>query len=295
MLDSLRNGWQSVSTQVSAIRSTSVTQPFDISSTFAGLRASGGRVLAKSIASGYSAAKTGVGDIWHADDNKIRNAEISGSTSMRWIHTADSLCLGLVQDGVLALYIILKIARMRGKSEFIGLKVEKGSRMEFMLPSTNTASTADLCSQQGPHGFWSLRPLPSTSARQTHQWKSNVDNMEDDVITNPDFCPFHVNPRVSMMVYSAAAEAQQQQQAQQAENAFWCFGQPLLSSIKVNNEHNMLVDVDDYDATADAMIESRVTVHPVSQEIAVTMHRVKDAHMNAMDEHDEPWSNNFDD
>jgi hypothetical protein len=134
-LSTLKSGWQSVSTQVSSLRenasnANAPTTPASITSTpsggnpgsaggpaflggvlptsFAGIRDAtaaagnlGSRAVARGLSQGFTAAKGGASDYWHADDNKIRVAlntapqNISSSVSTVAINAGNSKTLAL--------------------------------------------------------------------------------------------------------------------------------------------------------------------------------------------------------
>lgn len=315
LLGSIKSSWQSVSTQVSAMRTGAPSaQAFGIPTSFAGFkdtanaaRAAGGRVVVRGLTQGYSAAKTGVGDMWHADDNKIRHSELreTTSTSLRWIRRKAGPSIAVACGGKVFLHPIQRVTRERGDLTVTGLKAERGGRREFGLPPISTGTAANACVGQGPHGFWSLRMPPSVETRHAADG-APFGQQTNEVETNPPYCPFHVDARVSMLMFNdagldagvdtwehgsdAAATFDALRRngfGSSADAAPWCFGDALPPSVKINDRTGGSdVDEDDgvedegeavgEDAEGDALggiMESRLKVHPAGQEIRINTRR----------------------
>ncbi|OQO12729.1 hypothetical protein B0A48_02193 [Cryoendolithus antarcticus] len=271
-LGGLRSWGATVSSQVNTIRSTTSNVGLGIPTTFAGFReatgagaAMGSRAVARGISTGYSVAKTGMGDMWHADDNKIRRKELVDIThtgAIRWQRGRSGLAVAVTCGGKVYVYPVQRVTRLRGDTEWTGLKAEKAIKngmREFTLPNITThasrPSTADSsCIAQGPHGFWSLRPSSTSTVRapQAHTGAEGSDRMRYE--TNPPYCPFYIDRRVSMYTYDPLPTTSSSQRTVRLtsspastnspfhtrgygaeESEPWCFGAPLPSLTKLND------------------------------------------------------------
>ncbi|KAK6436547.1 hypothetical protein LTR95_007265 [Oleoguttula sp. CCFEE 5521] len=271
-LGGLRSWGATVSSQVNTIRSTTSNVGLGIPITFAGFReatgagaAMGSRAVARGISQGYSVAKIGMGDMWHADDNKIRRKElvdVNRTGAIRWHRGRSGLAVAVTCGGKVFVYPVQRVTRLRGDSEWTGLKAEKAIKngmREFTLPNittqTSRPSTADSsCIAQGPHGFWSLRPYSTSTVRAspTHTGAEGSDPMRYE--TNPPYCPFYVDRRVSMYSYDEPHATSSSQRTVRhttsSANTFspfhlrgygaedaepWCFGAPLPPLVKLND------------------------------------------------------------
>lgn len=282
-LGGIRSGWQTVSTQVNAMRSNATPSETrgtfgGIPTTFAGFRevtnagaAAGGRAIARGLSQGYSVARTGAADVWHADDNKIKHKEPLNNVplrSVRWLRSRSGMSVAVACGGKVHLYPVQRVSRPRGESTFSGLKAEWKSRREFGLPpiATAVAATAqsgrantNSCAQQGPHGFWSLRsPAALQNRPNGHlplplQAQSQAAAESDKALyeTNPPYCPLYIDRRVSMMAYNETSpHATSHNSSSSAHEDFhsfallghaihdpeppWLFGQKLPSAGKLN-------------------------------------------------------------
>jgi len=266
-LGGIRSGWQTMSTQVSAMRAPNTATEgranFGIPMTFVGFRdatgagaAAGGRAIARGISQGYSAARIGAADVWHADDNKIKHKDPPNNVaarSVRWLRTRSGMSVVVASGGKVYLCPVQQVTRQRGETTFSGLKAESKGRKEFPLPpitTTNAAahpSKANGCTQQGPHGFWGLRATAST---QQKAFDANVKKSPESEAetahyeTNPPFCPLYIDRRVSMLGYADSSPAydggydasdfQIKGHGLDDEQA-WVFGEPLPASTKLND------------------------------------------------------------
>lgn len=266
-LGGIRSGWQTMSTQVSAMRTpTTATEGranFGIPTTFAGFRevtnagaAASGRAIARGISQGYSAARIGAADVWHADDNKIKHKDLPNNVaerSVRWLRTRSGISVVVACGGKVYLCPVQRVTRQRGETTFSGLKAETKGRREFGLPPIATTSSAvqpakaSGCAQQGPHGFWGLRAPAST---QQKAFDANAKTSQESEAekahyeTNPPFCPLYIDRRVSMLGYNEssptydggfdASDFQIKGHGLDDEQP-WVFGEPLPSSTKLND------------------------------------------------------------
>ena len=256
-IGSIRAGWQQMSTGVNTIR----TQTSGLPTSFAGFKEvtasaghAGGRALAKGLSQGYTVAKGGVGDYWHAEANKIRHLELRevgpAAGSLRWIRRESGSSLAIVCGGVVHLHPVQRYNRMKGDEVVTGLKHEKSGKKKFELPRIQTSSTLPdkRCSSEGVHGFWGLIEHPSASPpsggvrvhpapqEQTHE-----------VDTNPFYCPFHVDSRVSIFAFIDAFPGSQVHLRDAPDDPFyqqgqgvpdeepWLFGDPLPTSVKMSS------------------------------------------------------------
>lgn len=225
-LGGIRSGWQTMSTQVSAMRSNNASESraaFGIPTTFAGFRevtnagaAASGRAIARGLSQGYSAARIGAADVWHADDNKIKHKDLPNNIatrSVRWLRTRGGMSIAVACGGKVQLYPVQRVTRQRGESTFSGLKAESKSRREFGLPNiattgetaSQTSKNTSSCGRQGPHGFWGLRaPAAALATGLKHQPHQAHESDSDKALyeTNPPFCPLYIDRRVSMMGYN---------------------------------------------------------------------------------------------
>lgn len=303
-LGSIKNGWQSVSTQVNTIRTSTANSGaagFKIPTTFSGFRevtsagaAAGGRAMARGLGQGYSMAKIGAGDMWHADDNKIKPKDFGDSAAagqIQWLHRKSGFSLAVACGGKVHVHPVQRVSRQRGESTFTGLKAERGGRREFSLPTITTAAAtrANTCSDQGPHGFWSLRAPTAHSTK-----RGSVVDEKAIYETNPPFCPLYIDRRVSMLKYTDdtdyTADFLSKGHGFDDEQP-WLFGEPLPPAVKLN-ERSPASDAgyDDDDEEDDELmndvglrggggggegVESRVMVNPINNSIHINSRRRK--------------------
>jgi len=161
-LGGLRSWSHSLSTQVS----TAKTQ-YAIPTTFAGFRetataarTASQRAVAKGISQGYTAAKSGASDMWHAEDNKIRLKTLPDGGArpgcMHWVQRQSSSILALANGGHVYLHPVERVMRRQGEVMVSGLKKDKYNK-NWPLPRISTnrdGAKASSCAKQGPHGFW---------------------------------------------------------------------------------------------------------------------------------------------
>ncbi|KAK5162958.1 uncharacterized protein LTR77_011012 [Saxophila tyrrhenica] len=298
-LGSLRSGFHQVRTQAGTIRANnpvSLGMP-----TLAGLRETaastghaGGRFLAKGLSQGLSAAKSGANEYWHSEDNKIRHKALQGASSdasLRWVKRQSGTLLAVAAGGTVHLHPISQTEYRRGDKLVTGLKHDKHQKKHFELPpiragkDSSQARRADDCTAAGPHGFWSLRPaspppLPQQNTYKPSQPLQQSGSQANEVETNPPYCPFHVDSRVSIFAFDDSSPGSQinlrarnkprstfftQGQAGDS-NDRWIFGGPLPASTKLNTHDALPLDefaafgLDDADLEAVAeQVESRLT------------------------------------
>jgi len=313
-LGSIKTGWQSVSTQVNSIRTSTTNSGaagFKIPTTFSGFRevtsasaAAGGRAITRGLGQGYSMAKIGAGDMWHADDNKIKPRDFGDSAAagqIQWLRRKSGVSLAVASGGKVHVHAVQRVTRQRGESTFTGLKAERSGRREFSLPTITThvsaAAKANTCSDLGPHGFWSLR-APASSGKRL----SGGGEVDEKAIyeTNPPFCPIYIDRRVSMLKYDDGS-CQHDVQGEDYTADFlskghgfsdeqpWLFGEPLPPATKLNersaasdagydddDEDDDLaseLDMRDEAPAAAAAVESRVLVNPINNSIHINSRR----------------------
>jgi hypothetical protein len=265
-LGGIRSGWQTMSTQVSAMRAPSTATEgranFGIPTTFAGFRevtsagaAASGRAIARGVSQGYSAARIGAADVWHADDNKIKHKDLPNNVaarSVRWLRTRSGISVVVACGGKVYLCPVQQVTRQRGEATFSGLKAESKGRREFGLPPIATSSSgaqpskASGCAQQGPHGFWGLRAAASTQQKAFEANAKTSQESEAETAhyeTNPPFCPLYIDRRVSMLGYNDSSPAYdggfdsdfQMKGHGLDDEQPWIFGEPLPASTKLND------------------------------------------------------------
>lgn len=309
-------GWrswgQSVSTQVSAVKSQ-----YAIPTTFAGFRetaaaarTAGQRAVAKGLSQGYSAARSGASDMWHAEDNKIRLKTLQESASigsLRWVQRQSASVMAVVCGGTVYLHPVQRVMRQKGEAMVSGLKKDKHHK-NFPLPRISTsrdgssAAKNNTCTSEGPHGFWMLRRTSMDGPLKPEKRRGSLASiLANEVETNPPYCPFHADPRVGFHAFDDSGYSSQTNlQAHQSEADMyrfktqghgyaeneepWVFGGPLPPSSKMN-EHTQAgvgahVDDDDDDDDTDDMagqVQSRLTLHSTGegegQEIRVNSRR----------------------
>lgn len=296
-LGNWRSWSQSVTTQVNAIKTQNV-----LPTTFAGLRdtaaaagVAGRKAVAKGLGQGYSAAKSGASDMWHAEDNKVRLKGMQdGSASagcVRWVQRQSGACLAVVCGGTVYLHPVQRVTRRKGDVMVSGLKRDKHHKT-FPLPRISTskdgsagAAKATSCAGEGPHGFWSLRAAPrdvlgSAARRSSGAWSPIA---ASEVETNPPYCPFHVDSRVTIYAFDDGAYGSQAGlHPHDAISDFrarghgavdhdepWVFGEPLPASTRVNEctsgEYDDPQDGGDDDVDVGGMagqVESQLTIEP---------------------------------
>ncbi|KAK0315400.1 hypothetical protein LTR01_000698 [Friedmanniomyces endolithicus] len=321
LFGSIRSWSQSVSTHVSTVKAQ-----YALPTTFAGFRSSaaaartaGSRAVAKGLSQGFTAAKSGASDMWHAEDNKVRLKTLpEGSFAkpgcMRWVQRPSGSGLALAYGGAVVLHPVQRVMRQKGEAVVSGLKKDRHAKT-FPLPRISTSREGSSgsgktsnCVREGPHGFWSLRTAPvegfgKMGGRRTSggAGAAAATTNANEVETNPPYCPFHVDPRVSIYAFEESGYASQinvfghhvpgpdensvtafktRGQGQQDTQPAWLFGQPLPPSTKLNerspHQENRARNrrLGDAEADADAvmesedemagMIESRFTIHPVA-------------------------------
>ncbi|KAM0716166.1 hypothetical protein Q7P37_008680 [Cladosporium fusiforme] len=299
-LGGIRSGWQTVSTQVNAMRSNTTTNAntesrgtfVGIPTTFAGFRevtnagaAAGGRAIARGLSQGYSVARTGAADVWHADDNKIKHKDPlnnDAARSVRWLRSRSGMSVAVACGGKVHLYPVQRVSRPRGESTFSGLKAEWKGRREFPLPpiATTNAFTppgkpSSSCAQQGPHGFWSLRApvgFPASSRPNTHNLHSQASSESDKALyeTNPPYCPLYIDRRVSMLGYADSSSSYDLEihdfqtkghGLDDADEQAWLFGERLPPATKLNERSAVseasLSDDEDEDVYQQQLTSSR--------------------------------------
>ncbi|KAK3116021.1 hypothetical protein LTR53_004081, partial [Teratosphaeriaceae sp. CCFEE 6253] len=265
-LGGLRSWSQQLSTQVHTAKTT-----YGLPTTFAGFRetaaaarTAGQRAVSRGLAQGFTAAKGGVGDMWHAEDNKIRLKSLPEGAArrggMRWVQKQGGASLALVVGGAAQIYPVQRVVRRKGDAVVSGLKRDKYAK-NLVLPRISTArdggagGKASLCAKEGVHGFWSLRAattgtegglggrVVAAKAAGTHT---------NEVETNPAYCPFHVDPRVGIYAFEESAYASQVNLHEDAVRAVkrrghgpatneenvdsepWLSGGPLPAGVKLN-------------------------------------------------------------
>jgi len=297
-LGSFRSWSQSMTTQANALK----TQ-YALPTTFAGFRETaaaagiaGRKAVARGLGQGYSAAKSGASDMWHAEENKIRVKALQEvrprSGCLRWIQRQMGSAIAIVSTTNVSLHAVERVTRRKGDLLVSGLKREKNPR-NFVLPvfdrdkDGGVSSGGRGCSDQGPHGFWSLRtPAPDDALSRVAARKacpppaSSAAAAANEVETNPPYCPFHVDHRVSIHVFNDSSHYG----SQINETAMfdfktrghgflehegqWLFGEPLPPSTKVNEtplpeEEDMDVVAEEVDAVDDdfaTQVESRLLI-----------------------------------
>lgn len=315
-LGSIRTGWQTVSTQVNSIRQTDPAAALGIPTTFAGFKKvtaaagnAGSRAVARGLSQGYTAAKGGASDYWHADDNKIRHTkalrEPFSARSLRWVHRNNTTSVVIACGGNVHVHPVQQVTRRKGDAIVSGLKHERYAHKAFPLPriTTRTESIAaklDACADQGPHGFWSLHQSamsPRQSRRTTSQSSKPTRAQTNDVETNPPYCPFHVDARVRIYAFDEHDNGLEDLQARGhglKDEEPWTFGEALPSSTRVNEHVSDDLADDDSDpagASADdlddddeedvaSQMESKLTIQPArkshgDEEIRINTRRRK--------------------
>jgi len=301
---SLRSGVHSVGMQVNAIRSqnTLPTTFAGFRETAAAARTASGRAVAKGLSQGYSAARSGASDMWHAEDNKVRHKSLQDAAlagCVRWMQRQGDSSLLVVCGGAVHLHPVQKVTRRKGDVDVTGLKQDKYGHKTFALPHISTgrdgsATKPSKCAEEGPHGFWSLRQ-PPTNSKTTVAFNGHpAPSSSAEVETNPPYCPFHVDSRINIHAFeddtTQVSEYHTQGHGVEDEEP-WVFGAPLPPSIKVNEgsgsefiDGQGLADRsgdDDVDDMAE-QVESRLTVHKAGSrdggdEIRVSMRRSRPA------------------
>ncbi|CAK4030618.1 hypothetical protein DOTSEDRAFT_67737 [Lecanosticta acicola] len=303
-LGSIKSSWQTVSTQVNSIRTNPPASTFGLPTTFAGFKEAtaaagnaGSRAVARGISQGYTAAKGGASDYWHADDNKIRHTkalqEPFTAKSLKWIRRNNTISVAIACGGTIHVHPVQRVIRRKGHEVVSGLKHERYARKAFPLTPIATRNEAgglqglltDTCTGQGPHGFWSLRhpSPPPDHLRERRSPPKMLYNQASDVETNPPYCPFHVDTRVSIFAFDeyqgrSLLEAFEIKGHGIEDETCWTFGEALPPQFKVNErvvseipddedflgspaEHDLGEEDEDKEDVADQM-ESRLTIQP---------------------------------
>ena len=286
--------------------------------------AASGRAIARGLSQGYSAARIGAADVWHADDNKIKHKDAPNNVAartVRWLRTRSGMSIAVTCGGKVFLYPIQRVTRQRGETTFSGLKAESKGRREFGLPpiattsATTQPSRSNSCAQQGPHGFWGLRAPAFTQHNIADATSKKLQDSESDKAhyeTNPPFCPLYIDRRVSMLGFNSpphsydgglhdlgVSEFQIKGHGLDDEQP-WLFGEPLPSSVKLNDRsvasddnvsdeedddrhhHDMSTFEAELDGAAgmetsraDGNVQSRILINPANNEIRINSSRKK--------------------
>ena len=300
-LGSIKSWSQSVSTQVNSIRTTNPASALGLPTTFAGFREAtaaasnaGSRAVARGLSQGLTAAKGASSDYWHADDNKIRHTkalqEPRSASSLRWMRRNNTTSVIVACGGTVHVHPVQRVTRRKGHEIVSGLKHERYAHKAFPLPpiairtdATGLKST-DSCSGQGPHGFWSLRnsqPQVAYARRSSSATVTAGPILNNDVETNPPFCPFHVGEQVGIYALdelgstqykgsTSLVDFQNRGHGAEEQTAAWVFGEPLPKSSKIN-EHvadsfreSAYLDEegDNGDDDVASIMESKLTIQP---------------------------------
>lgn len=287
MWGTLRSGLQNVGTHVNNLRSQSGSAAFPIPTTFAGFKeataaagTAGSRVVARGFSQGFSAAKGGASDMWHAEDNKVRHKPLQESARtgcLRWAQRQSGTSLLVVCGGSVHLHPVQRVTRRQGDAITTGLKQEKYARKTFALPRISTireemaTGKSTKCADEGPHGFWSLRHSAAPEGRRADAQNAPPPaSQANEVETNPPYCPFHVDPRVNIFAVDDESRVTQEWQCRGQglpDEEQWLFGDPLPPSTKMNDPSQSETDDaehDDNDVDTDDVadqMESRLTIH----------------------------------
>ena len=326
-LGSIRSSWQQVSTQVNTMRSQNPVAALS----FAGFKEAtanagqaGGRALAKGLSQGFTAAKGASSDYWHSEDNKIRHKDLRevGPGSLRWIRRQSGTLLVVVCGGTVHLHPVERIERRKGDLLVSGLKQDKYGVRHFKLPPIRTIddqtdpqrTKSNDCSQEGPHGFWSLRTAPAVDSRRTNGFdvKSSPSHA-NEVDTTPPYCPFHVDANVKVFAFDDAVAGSQINLLDEPQDSRfhvlghgrddeepWLFGEPLPASTRMNihepleYNHRGSLDDSDYEEDVAEQMESKLTIHaaddPGGEQIRIdtrrTRHRRAGSEVEALDDDD---------
>ncbi|KAK5725153.1 hypothetical protein LTR17_013189 [Elasticomyces elasticus] len=296
----LRSWSRGVSSQVTAAKTA-----YAIPTTFAGFRetataarAAGQRAVVRGVREGFSAAKGGLGDAWHAEDNKIRIKGMadSGGAKMgcvRWVQRQGEVGVCVAFGGKVDLWMVERVVRVRSGERVWGLRRERRVR-EFALPRISVGREGG-CGKEGVHGFWSLRSAVSGDGRLgkgavVGHVGGGLGGEVNEVETNPPYCPFHVDSRVNIYAFDDSGYASQIDVLGRGVNEdammgfktrghgvgeeAWLFGGVFPASTKLNErsqeDRRMVLEVpanglddeeiEDGDLEQEDMVESRMTV-----------------------------------
>lgn len=263
----------------------------------------GGRAIAKGLGRGFEAARGGVGDLWVRDENKIRFAGLrweggaggvggaggkaggkvgggGGLGVMAWVRGKEGSSLAVVCGGTVSLHPVLRFERRRREVVVRGLRHDRYGKESFALPLIRTAGEGagggagkrDPCAAEGVHGFWSLRTTAPPSGLVVGSASGGASGVvpgeeaqaQHEVETNPPYCPFHVDPRVSIFAFDEGLENSQADLLTShsrdedstlfhlrghglagedgGEDDPWLFGTPLPGNTKLNSSYH----VDDF-------------------------------------------------
>lgn len=290
-LGSIKSSWTAVSSQVNTLRA--INGPA-IPTTFAGFRDAtaaagnaGSRAVARGLSQGYTAAKGGAIDYWHADDNKIRHTkalqELNSAKSVAWIKRNQTVYVAIACGGQVHVHPVQKVERRKGNDIVSGLKHERYAHKAFALSPIQTRAemgglqslwVSDSCRDMGVHGFWSL--TTSMGIGEKEQRRGGLGEVGSDVETNPPYCPFHVDSRVNVYAFEEDSPAfedfQLRGHGEEEGDKPWTFGDALPTRVKINERRSDYddelsgsdfggrVDEDDVGST----MESRLTIQPAS-------------------------------
>ncbi|EMC94780.1 hypothetical protein BAUCODRAFT_124374 [Baudoinia panamericana UAMH 10762] len=281
-----RSFTQSLGSQVNTI-----TTQYAIPTTLAGLRETaatarsvGQRAIAKGINQGYTAARSGASDMWHAEDNKIRLKGLQEGGAkpgcLHWVQGRSATSLAVAAGGSIYIFPVQRLFRRVGNSNTPYLKKEK-HRGAFPLPriSTNRDGAMvknETCAKEGPHGFWSLKQSQADEQRPCNPAVSEVTTTASEIETSPPYVPFHVDHRVSIYVFEDSGYSSQAQLNRPGEDAMfdfktrghgyledeeaWLFGESLPPATRVNERSRHLLTATGNRTEADALADQMINM-----------------------------------
>ncbi|KAH9825609.1 hypothetical protein Tdes44962_MAKER04051 [Teratosphaeria destructans] len=281
LLGGIRAWSSTLTSQANALK----TQ-YAIPTSFAGVRDTaaaagyaGRRAVAKGLGQGYSAAKSGASDIWHAEDNKIRVKVLQEAAKvgcLMWVQRQSSCALAIVGGGTISLHCIERVLRRKGEVTVSGLKRDKHPKTFALLRLEGSKDAKSRgCSDQGPHGFWTLRnPEPDHpfAARKISTALAPA-APSNEVETNPPYCPFHIDRRVNIFAFNGGitgstlgpdpTDRLKTQGHGYADEEPWMFGRPLPPSTKMSDPGHDEESLSDFDGSGDddglaAQVESKM-------------------------------------
>ncbi|KAF2770306.1 hypothetical protein EJ03DRAFT_326697 [Teratosphaeria nubilosa] len=271
----------SLTTQANALKTQYAipTSLAGVRDTAAAAGYAGRRAVAKGLGQGYSAAKSGASDIWHAEDNKIRVKALQEAAKvgcLMWVQRQSSSALAIVGGGTVSLHCIERVLRRKSEVMVSGLKRDKHPKTFALLRLEGGKDAKSRgCSEQGPHGFWTLRnPEPDHpfAARKASTALAPA-TPSNEVETNPPYCPFHIDRRVSIFAFNGGVTGStlgpdptdrlKTQGHGYAKEEPWIFGQPLPPSTKMSDPSQDEEGLSDFDGSGDddalaAQVESKM-------------------------------------
>ncbi|KAJ9622371.1 hypothetical protein H2203_006590 [Taxawa tesnikishii (nom. ined.)] len=254
-MSNMRAGWQGLQSAAARTRSGSNGFALPTLSTLgnatATARYAGSRAVRNGLHRGFDMAAEGAHHIRHAEDNKIRLHPVHhgiGPGNVKWLSGRERGLVATITDGRVYLYSIKDISHVQGKKTVTSLAASKKHVADFNLQRIcgdaivpaiqgilDPAGPHASCSDQGPHGFWTLARSSNVRRPSTVGVRNSSSGaVTQDKETNPPYMPFHREPQVSLFVFNEKDSKDLAANLGVDNTEPWIFGLPLPSASKIN-------------------------------------------------------------